>query len=118
MHRETTYTAIPASVKAAVAQRDSSGGRPATCIICGRPGGPWCHVVPRSNGGMGVEQNIVTLCNRCHIAFDEGLFIKELKPLGFESREDIKEYIISYIKRFYTDWTPESVTYRKYGRKE
>lgn len=115
MHRMTKFTAIPASVKAKVAKRDCAHG-PATCIICGAPGSPSCHIVRRSQGGMGVEENIVTLCSPCHYAFDEGLGIKRLQPLGFHSQKDVENYIIDYIKGFYTDWTIEGVTYRKWGR--
>ena len=45
-------TSIPAEVKKAVWERDN--GR---CIICGAPGNPWCHYIPRSALGLGVEQN-------------------------------------------------------------
>lgn len=114
MHELTKATSIPAKVKAAVAARDCKNG-PATCIICGAPGGPHCHIVRRSQGGMGVEQNVVSLCGSCHYAFDEGIGLSRLRPLGFETRQDIEDYIIDYIKGFYPDWTPESVTYRKWG---
>lgn len=115
MHRQTKATAIPASVKAAVALRDRGGRCPATCIVCGAPGAPVAHVVRRSQGGRGdTERNIVTLCNRCHYAFDEGLFIKELEQLGFCSRQDIKDFIYAYMEAQYPGWTPESVKYHKY----
>lgn len=118
MHTETKHTAIPASVKAAVARRDCSGGRISTCIICGAPGAPVAHVVRRSQGGRGdTERNIVTLCNRCHMAYDEGLFVKQLKPLGFHSQQEIKEYIYAYMEGHYPGWTPESVKYQKWGDK-
>lgn len=113
MHKETKATAIPERVKDAVRERD--GGR---CILCGRPGGPHCHVVRRSAGGMGVEQNIVTLCPRCHYTFDEGLFIQELKPLGFDSREGIREFIYGYMVERYPGWTPGNVAYRKWSNKD
>lgn len=113
MHRQTKATAIPSGVKAAVANRDCSNG-PATCIICGRPGGPHCHIVRRSQGGKGVVENIVTLCNECHYAFDEGIGLKRLEPLGFHSRQDIEDFIIDYIKSFYPDWTREKVTYHRW----
>lgn len=109
MHAETKHTAIPASVKAAVKARD--GG---TCIICGAPGMPCCHAVRRSQGGMGVEENIVTLCGRCHYAFDEGLFLKQLRPLGLHDRQDIKNFIHAYLAGHYPGWTPEGVTYHKW----
>lgn len=113
MHRETKETAIPANVKAAVAARDSRNG-PATCIICGEPGIPCCHVVRRSQGGMGVMENIVSLCSRCHYAFDEGLYMRRLEPLGFACQQDVENFIIEYIKNLYPSWTPESVTYHKW----
>ena len=58
MHKMTKATSIPKSVKEAVYERD--GGR---CILCGRNNGePVAHVIRRSQGGKGIEQNIVTLC--------------------------------------------------------
>lgn len=113
MHKETLSTAIPVQVKAAVAQRDCANG-PATCIICGRPGGPHCHVVRRSQGGKGVEENIVSLCGACHYAFDEGIGMKRLEPLGFHSRQDIEDYIVDYLKGIYPGWSKERVTYHKF----
>lgn len=109
MHKGTKATAIPERVKDAVRARD--GG---FCILCGRPGEPHCHVVRRSALGMGVEENIVTLCDRCHYAFDEGLYMRDLMPLGFRSRADIKEFIHEYMETHYPGWTPEKVTYRKW----
>lgn len=109
MHRETKATSISKYVKDVVRRRD--GG---LCILCGRPGNPHCHVVRRSAGGKGVAKNIVTLCDRCHYAFDEGLYMREMRPLGFHSRQDIKAYIYAYMEREYPGWTPESVIYKKW----
>lgn len=53
---------------------------------------------------MGVEHNIVSLCSKCHYALDEG-----------KDSAVLMERVIEYIKGFYPDWTPESVTYRKWG---
>ena len=114
MHRQTKATSIPARVKAAVALRDSANG-PATCIICGAPGGPHCHVVRRAQGGMGVERNVVTLCGMCHYAFDEGLYLDRLNPLGLYTQADVEARVMDYIKSHYPDWTEGSVTYRKWG---
>jgi 5-methylcytosine-specific restriction endonuclease McrA len=100
----TTFTAIPVSVKKAVAERDCVNG-PATCILCGAPGSPTAHIVRRSQGGMGVEQNIVSLCASCHYKLDEG-----------KDREELKKEVIAYIKGFYPDWTEESVTYHKWRK--
>lgn len=109
MHDMTKATSIPKSVKEAVYERDN--GR---CIICGAPGGPWCHIVRRSQGGVGTERNVVTLCGLCHYSLDEGLFLGRLKPLGLTTQRDVEGYVIGYIKGFYPDWTRESVTYHKW----
>lgn len=116
MHRETKATAIPDSVKAAVGARDCFGGESATCIICGAPGSPHCHVVRRSQGGRGdTERNIVTLCDKCHYSLDEGLFIKgRLDKLGLYTQQDVKGFVRDYMRAMYPGWTPESVKYHKY----
>lgn len=61
------------------------------------------------------EINIVTLCSPCHYAFDEGLGMKRLKPLGLNTQQDVRDYILDYIKGFYPGWTEEKVTYRKWA---
>ena len=63
---------------------------------------------------MGVDQNIVTLCPPCHRAFDEGEWLDRLRPLGFVTRQDVEDHIITYIKGYYPNWTRESVTYSKW----
>ena len=68
MHKLTKATSIPRSVKDAVWERDQH-----RCILCGsHQGAPVAHVIRRSQGGMGIERNIVTLCPHCHREFDEG----------------------------------------------
>ena len=109
MHRQTKATSIPRKTKDEVNRRD--GGQ---CIICGAPGSHCAHVVRRSQGGRGVVQNVVTLCGECHYALDEGLFLGRLKPLGFHTQQEVREYVIDYLKGFYPDWTEESVTYHKW----
>lgn len=115
MHRMTKQTAIPQAVKRAVAERDSIDGC-CCCVLCGSPNAqPNAHIVRRSQGGMGTERNIVSICPPCHRAFDEGENIGRLKAIGFTCQRDIEDYILNYIKSHYSDWTPESVTYTKWG---
>lgn len=97
MHRQTKATMIPLKVKRAVYDRDR--GR---CIFCGRPGDPVSHVVRRSQGGRGIEQNIVTACHRCHREFDEG-----------RNRNAMYVRAVAYLKGFYPDWSREDMIYRK-----
>ena len=99
MHRTTKATAISQEVKEAVTLRDK--GR---CIFCGKPGKPVCHVVRRSQLGMGIEQNIVTACDACHRQLDEG-----------QTREAMYARAVAYLKGFYPNWTKEEVTYKKWS---
>lgn len=85
--------AISPEVKEKVWWRDSR-----RCIICGRYGDfvfPDAHFIPRSKGGLGIEQNIVTLCRECHDQFDHGDRI---------TREYLKAKIRDYLQCCYPDW--------------
>lgn len=97
MRRQTKYTNITPAVKRAVYIRDN--GR---CVLCGRPGDPWCHVVPRSQGGLGREENIVTLCPDCHRSYDQGT-----------NRNALYARLVAYMKGFYPDWNREDMIYKK-----
>lgn len=107
MHRETKATSIPPAVKRAVAMRD--GGK---CVLCGSYfGDPVAHVVRRSQGGRGIEENIVTLCPACHRAYDEGA---NLEKFGRgTTRESLYCYLVAYLKGFYPDWSREDMKYKK-----
>ena len=109
MHRETKATSIPPSVKRAVAMRD--GGK---CVLCGSYfGEPVAHVVRRSQGGRGIEENIVTLCRDCHRAYDQG---ENLERLGRgTTRESIYCYLVAYLMGFYPGWNREDMIYHKGG---
>lgn len=97
MRRQTKYTNISSAVKKAVYIRDN--GR---CVLCGRPGDPWCHAVPRSQGGLGREENVVTLCPDCHMAYDQG-----------PDRKALYVQIVAYLKGFYPGWNREDMIYKK-----
>ena len=91
---------IPQSVKWEVWERD--GHR---CIFCGSPNAsPNAHIVPRSQGGLGVKENIVTACMTCHQRMDNS-----------QAREMFIAKAIKYIKQFVPDWTREMVTYNKWA---
>ena len=66
MSPRTRALSISSEVKRSVYERD--GGR---CIFCGRPGNPEMHYIPRSKGGLGIEENIGTGCRECHRKLDE-----------------------------------------------
>ena len=73
-------------------------------MLCGRPGLPEAHVIPRSQGGLGVEQNIVTLCRACHRKYDET-----------EYRDQIREILVAHLESIYGEWSEEELIHRKYG---
>ena len=96
--------AIPTKVKKRVAERDEIDGWNC-CVVCGSPNGlPEAHYIPRSKGGLGIEENIVTLCRPCHYKFDFG---------DREERIKIGERIKEYLMDIYPDWNEESLVYKK-----
>jgi 5-methylcytosine-specific restriction endonuclease McrA len=89
---------IKKSVKDKVWERDKN-----RCIICQSPFAmPNAHFIPRSKGGLGIEQNIVTLCQECHHITDQT-----------EHRQFMLEKIERYLKSKYDDWDKEDLIYRK-----
>lgn len=97
MRRQTKFTNILPAVKQAVYIRDN--GR---CVLCGRPGDPVAHLVPRSQLGIGREENVVTLCFNCHRAYDQG-----------PNRKTLYARLVAYMKGFYPGWNREDMIYKK-----
>ena len=97
LHRQTKATRIPEAVKKAVWERD--GGR---CVLCGEPGSPWCHYISLAQGGLGIPENIVTLCGTCHTRYDQSV-----------DRAAFKEAIAGYLRSKYPEWDEKKLIYRK-----
>lgn len=92
---------IPMKVKKIVWERDNH-----CCIICGSPYAmPNAHYIARSHGGLGIEQNVVTLCLNCHHNFDNGKD-KDLK-------EAIRAKIKAHLGSKYDNWDNYTLTYKK-----
>lgn len=53
-------------------------------------------------GGLGIEENVVTLCCGCHRAYDQG-----------PHRAAIRRVIADYLQGFYPHWDESKLTYRK-----
>ena len=100
MHEQTKRTAISKSVKLAVGERDNW-----SCIICHRQGLPEAHYIRRSQGGLGIEQNVVTLCRNCHERYDNG-----------DKRLDYGERIRTYLKQCYPDYKDEDRVYDRWKK--
>ena len=89
---------IPTKVKKAVWERDKQH-----CIYCGSVRAmPNAHFISRAKGGLGIEENIVTLCQNCHYNFDMT-----------DMREHYKEYIENYLIKKYPNWDKENLIYKR-----
>lgn len=95
--RRTKACDITQSVKRAVYERDSG-----MCVLCGKPGMPNAHFIPRSHNGLGIEENILTLCHDCHRRFDQT-----------EARSFIRPVLERYLRTKYPGWNIEKLYYRK-----
>lgn len=101
MSKRSKACEISQKVKKVVWERDNR-----CCIICGKLGSPNSHYISRAKGGLGIEQNIVTMCMDCHNAYDNGNN-KEFKD---QIRKRTKEYLQSQ----YEDWNEKELIYKKY----
>lgn len=104
--KRSKATDIPRKVKEAVWERDNG-----CCVVCGNSYNtmPNAHYISRKNGGLGIEQNIVTLCteltdNKCHRKYDFG---------NKNQREEIGLKIKRYLQSKYENWNEEDLVYRK-----
>lgn len=99
--KRTKATDIPQKVKKIVWERDNH-----CCVICGNNYNvmPNAHYIPRSKGGLGIEQNVFTACTRltkndCHYKFDN-------YNIG-------KKKVIKHFKSIYPDWNENDLYYKK-----
>jgi 5-methylcytosine-specific restriction endonuclease McrA len=97
MHKRTIACAITPEVRQRVEERD--GG---LCIFCHRPGRGEAHYIGRAQGGLGTEQNILTVCRPCHDRLDNS-----------QARELMKRVAEQYLRSHYPDWDPEQLIYHK-----
>lgn len=99
MNKRTKACDISAKTKKIVWERDNE-----RCIICGNPEAmPNAHYIRRSQCGLGIPENVVTLCINCHHEFDNG-----------SGRERIGSEIKDYLKRIYPEWREEDLVYNKW----
>ena len=99
---------IPKHVKRAVAERDSFNGHPC-CIWCGKPAPVSdslafsnAHYIPRSDGGLGIEENILTLDPECHLKYDQSV-----------ERNKMKAFFKKYLQANYPGWDEEKLKYKE-----
>ena len=88
---------ISQKVKSTVWERDLH-----CCILCGAPGAPNAHYISRGQSGLGIPENVVTLCQTCHTAYDQSF-----------QREILKSEIADYLRGKYPGWDDIMLTYQK-----
>ena len=99
-HKSTKATDIPMKVKKIVWERDNH-----RCIYCHTPVPLSCansHYIKRSQLGLGVPENIVCACPKCHDKYDFGINI-----------QDMINYTRNYLKSKYEIWNEEMLKYKK-----
>jgi len=93
---------ISQKVKYEVWERDNH-----QCIFCNINVPVSCanaHCLSRAHGGLGIVQNIVTACPKCHHELDNG-----------KDRKKYTVLLLSYMKRLYgEDWNPGIFKYTKW----
>ena len=98
MKKRTKALMIPPEVKAKVWERD--GGR---CIVCGsRNAAANAHYIARSHGGLGIEENVLTLCAECHRKYDQTTARRTLRP-----------FFRGYLQKMYPGWDESRLIYKR-----
>ena len=89
--------AIPSSVKKKVEERDGHA-----CVFCGRSGKGEAHFISRAHGGLGIEENLLTVCRACHEKLDNSTERKKMLWIAE-----------AYLKDCYPYWSKDLLIYEK-----
>ena len=113
MRKDTKERNFTRQVKIQIAQRDSIDGWPC-CVFCGKPAPQYrdcdefpitwsnAHYIARSQVGLGIEHNGLTLCPTCHRKYDQST-----------AREEMRGYFREYLQDSYDDWDEAELYYKK-----
>lgn len=106
MHKDTKAMDFDRKAKVAIAERDSIDGWPC-CVFCGLAAPAplaWsnAHFIARSQGGLGIPENGLTLCPCCHSRYDQT-----------DGREEMRGYFREYLREHYEEWSEDALTYKK-----
>ena len=106
MRKDTKARDFDRKTKQRISERDSFDGRPC-CVNCGAAAPAplaWsnAHFISRAQGGLGVEENGLTLCPVCHHRYDQT-----------KDRDKLREYFREYLMDHYPGWDESNLYYRK-----
>ena len=106
MRKDTKARDFDRNTKIAIADRDSINDWPC-CVVCGAAAPSqlaWsnAHFISRAQGGLGVVENGLTLCPRCHHDYDQTT-----------KRAELREYLREYLESKHFDWDEENLYYEK-----
>ena len=106
MRKDTKARDFSRKAKEQIAERDSIEGWPC-CVFCGAAApAPLAfsnaHFIARSQGGLGIPENGLTLCPLHHRQYDQTT-----------DRKQMREYFREYLKSKYENWREEDLIYRK-----
>ena len=102
LSERTKATDISPKVRQEVYQRDSWDGR-TCCIKCGSPYSlQVAHFIGRGQGGLGIKENLVVLCVKCHQMYDQS-----------DQMNEMKEFIKTYLDNYYPNFTDDERKFKK-----
>ena len=103
--KRSKATDITQKVRKEVLNRDNFA-----CIICGDNRTlTMAHYIPRSKGGLGISQNLVTMCMSCHHKIDNG----KSKEVADNLTLAVKSYLHS---KYAGSWNEKDLKYDKYKK--
>ena len=106
MRKDTKARDFDRSAKVEISRRDSIDGWPC-CVFCGLAAPAelaWsnAHFISRAQGGLGIQENGLTLCPECHRRYDQTT-----------ARAEMRGYFREYLSEHYEEWSEEALIYRK-----
>lgn len=98
MNKRTLATDVSARARKEVLERDDY-----RCIFCKTTEClTMAHYIPRSKGGLGIKENLVTACSICHWKLDKS-----------NQRKNLLAFVGAYLDYFYPKFTDERRIYKK-----